>query len=161
MTGNNTTLSSSAKTLRNITLKEPLTVSPHVSVLEAVKLMTEKNIDSVVVVGMTGTAETPSSLKKPMIHGIMTVKDVANRVIAKGLDPAKVTVSQVMTSPIQTATPDTSLYKVLMMMNQNNFRQVPVVDSDKVVGLVTSGMLNTSIIGDIIEDIRLLATIFR
>ncbi|MFH0862394.1 MAG: CBS domain-containing protein [Candidatus Altiarchaeota archaeon] len=154
-------MASSSKTLRSITLKEPLVVNPQMSIFEATKLMAAKNIDSVIVVGLTGNPDTPPSLRKPQIHGIVTVKDVSSRVIAKGLDPARVTVAQVMTSPIQSVSIDTTLYKVVMMMNQNNFRQVPVVEGDKVVGLVTATMLNTSIINDIVDDIRLLTTIFR
>jgi predicted transcriptional regulator len=66
-----------------------------------------------------------------------------------------------MTSPLQTVTLDTSLYKVVQMMNQNNFRQVPVVDQNKVVGMATASIINTSIINDILEDIKLIALIFK
>ena len=154
-------LASSGKTLRSVNLKEPLTVSPQLSVLEAARLMTAKNIDSVVVLGLSGTDDTPAGLRHPVLYGIVTVKDVTNRVTAKGLDPTKVTVSQVMTSPLQTVTLDTTLYKVVQLMNQNNFRQVPVVDQTKVVGMATSAIINASIINDILEDIKLIATIFK
>jgi len=161
MANNVAGISSSTRTLRSLPLKEAIVVSPLITILDATKQMTLKNIDSVIVVGMTGDSSVPFAMRKSLIHGIVTVKDVANRVIAKGLDPSKVLVSQIMTTPLQTVTLDTTLYTVVMMMNQNNFRQVPVVESDKVVGLVTSSMLNTSIMNDIVEDIKLLATIFR
>jgi len=161
MQDNNAGIASSTKTLRSIKLKEPVIVSPQATVLDAAVLMAEKNSDSVLVVGMTGDTSTPTALKRPLILGIVTVKDAVNRVMAKGLDPSKTIVSKVMTSPVTTVTPETSLYRVVLLMNQNNFRQVPVLESDRVIGTVTSSMINTSIMSDIIEDIKLIATIFR
>jgi CBS domain-containing protein len=123
--------------------------------------MTEKGVDSVLVVDKSGDGSKPEVLRHPNIVGIMTVKDVVNRVVAKGRDPSKTKVSDVMTSPVKMVEPTTTLYSVALLMNQSDFRQVPVMDKYKIRGIITSRVINMSIITDIIDDIKLMATIFR
>ena len=142
-------------------LKEAIITNPQTTVYDASVLMTEKNSDSVIVVGQTGTSSMPDAMRKPVILGIVTVKDIVNRVIAKGLDTKKTMVTQVMTSPVQTASPDTPVYRIVLLMNQNNFRQIPVIDSDKVIGIVTSNVINSSLLTQIIDDLKVIVTIFK
>jgi CBS domain-containing protein len=149
-----------SKTVGELQLMEAIVVSPQTSILDACKLMTEKNVDSVLIVDKSGAGVKPEYLRRPDIVGIVSVKDVVNRVVAKGLDPSKLPVSKVMTHPVHTIAPSTSLYKVAVLVNQKGFRQVPVVDSEKINGIATSNLVNTSIIRDIIEKMKRMATIF-
>ena len=63
---------------------------------------------------------------------------VLNRVVAKGLDPDKTPLSTVMTSSLQTASPDKPLAHALHMMFEGGFRHVPVVENGKPVGMVSA-----------------------
>ena len=150
-----------SKTVGELKLMEAIVVPPHTTVLEASRLMTERNVDSVLVVDKSGDGVKPAYMRRPEIVGIVSVKDVVNRVVAKGLDPSKVEVSKVMSHPVNTIDPSTSVYKVAVMVNQQGFRQVPVLDSEKIRGIATSEVLNAFIAKDIIESLKAMATIFK
>lgn len=68
--------------------------------------------------------------------GIITERDVMKSV-ARGLDPAEVTVDEVMTTDVVTVAPDVSLYEVARMMAARWIRHVPVVDDEGIVGMVS------------------------
>ena len=75
---------------------------------------------------------------KGLLTGLFTERDVLNRVVAKGLDPDTTPLSAVMTSALQTATPDKPLAHALHMMFEGGFRHVPVVENGKPVGMVSA-----------------------
>ena len=76
---------------------------------------------------------------KGQLAGLFTERDVLNRVVAKGLDPDKTPLSAVMTSALQTASPDKPLAHALHMMFEGGFRHVPVVDANgKPLGMVSA-----------------------
>lgn len=75
---------------------------------------------------------------KGQLTGLFTERDVLNRVVAKGLDPDTTPLSAVMTSALQTATPDKPLAHALHMMFEGGFRHVPVVENGKPVGMVSA-----------------------
>jgi CBS domain-containing protein len=68
--------------------------------------------------------------------GIITERDVM-KAVARGLDPAEVTVSEVMTPDVVTVSPDTPLYEVARMMAARWIRHLPVTDDSGVVGMVS------------------------
>lgn len=107
------------------------TVSPETSVLDAAKVMNDHRIGSLVVVGHEGG-----------IVGIVTERDFLRRVIADGRDPAETRVSQVMTRSILTCTPDTRLDEVRSTMRDRRVRHVPIIESDRLVGMISIGDLN-------------------
>ena len=61
--------------------------------------------------------------------GIVTDRDIVCRVVAKGLDPADTRVEQIMTMPIVAVRPEDSLEECVTLMESNQVRRVPVVDS--------------------------------
>jgi CBS domain-containing protein len=152
---------STSKTVGDIELKEAIQVGPGTYVLEASKEMAVHNSDCVLVVDSAGGGMTPAIMSRPSIVGIMTVKDVVNKVVAQGRDPAKTKVSEVMASPVNMTDSAATLYAVASLMNQNDFRQMPVVDNYTIRGIVSSRMINMAIINGIIEDIKLMVSIFR
>ena len=72
------------------------------------------------------------------LSGLFTERDVLNRVVARSLDPDTTPLSAVMTTNLQTASPDKPLAHALHMMFEGGFRHVPVVDDGKPVGMVST-----------------------
>jgi CBS domain-containing protein len=103
-----------------------LTAAPQISVSEASRLMAEKNVGAVLVVA----AEA--------LVGIFTERDVVFRVIAKGLDPRITPLDTVMTTSPKTLGPTTSYGHALLLMHENGFRHIPVVENGRPIGIVSS-----------------------
>ena len=69
--------------------------------------------------------------------GIFTERDALSRVLAKGVDPVRTTLGEVMTPKPLTISADKPLSHALIFMHENGFRHMPVVDGDRVVGVVS------------------------
>jgi len=103
-----------------------LTAAPDTTVSKAAKLMANKNVGAVMVV------------ENEHLVGIFTERDAVFRVMAQGLDAQTTRISEVMTSGPQTVDPDKSFGYALLMMHENGFRHVPVIENGKPVGIVSS-----------------------
>ena len=117
------------RTLRSIMERKKLvTATPQTTVREAAKLMASRNVGAVMVLHENGR-----------LAGIFTERDAVFRVIAKGLDFKTTTLEQVMTpSPIAMG-PQFSYGHALVVMQENGFRHVPVVNEDNLpIGIVSS-----------------------
>ena len=109
-------------TVRDV-MSTPLeTISEDASVTEAAKRMDEKEISALVV------PTTPRS--------IISSTDVI-RAVAAGRDTSELQVSDVMTTDVETATPDLYMEEVAAMMTTYGIKHLPVVDDDY-VGMVSS-----------------------
>jgi len=75
---------------------------------------------------------------KQRLVGIFTERDVVFRVLAKGQDAVTTPLRDVMTSSPFTLAQGTSYGHALLLMQENGFRHVPVVDGERVVGIVTA-----------------------
>jgi CBS domain-containing protein len=106
--------------------KKLLTAAPDTTVSQAAKLMAKSNVGAVMVV------------EAERLIGIFTERDAVFRVIAKGRDTSTTHLSDVMTSSPQTVDPDKSFGYALLMMHENGFRHVPVVENGKPIGIVSS-----------------------
>jgi len=96
---------------------DPVTVTPDATVAEAIKLMLKRRIGAVVVV------------EGKFVKGIFTERDVLKKVALSGHDPAKILVSEVMTSPVENASAKTTPGEALAAMLKHHFRHMPVVDA--------------------------------
>ncbi len=103
---------------------------PGATVLEAAQLMNERHIGSVVVIDDDHLA------------GIFTERDVLRRIVAEKRSPAKTHLATVMTSPVACAAPHTTLNEIRKVMRERRIRHVPVVDGDRVLGMISIGDLN-------------------
>ena len=103
----------------------PPRVAPGISVAEAVQVMKEHSSGSVLV-GLSGTAE-----------GIVSEADVVRRVVALGEDPAKTTVSQIMTSPLISVDIKVPVYDVYRTMADHHIRHLLITDGGEEVGFVS------------------------
>ncbi|HKM76132.1 MAG TPA: malic enzyme-like NAD(P)-binding protein [Candidatus Bathyarchaeia archaeon] len=74
--------------------------------------------------------------EKEEIVGILTERDILNRVIGEGLDPSKVKAHDVMSFPLMTIDSDAKVHEALEIMAMHDFRRLPVVQDGKVVGLL-------------------------
>ena len=97
------------------------------TVRQAVALMVEKNVGSVVV-----------SDAKEEVLGIFTERDNLTRVTHAGLDPETTRVSDVMTSPVDTVPPDTTVEEALAQMTASRYRHLPIVNGNgRILGIVS------------------------
>lgn len=103
-----------------------LTAPPDTSVSKAAELMAKKNVGAVMVV------------ENEHLIGIFTERDAVFRVIARGLDARTTLLSEVMTTAPQTVAPDKPFGYALLMMYENGFRHVPVIENGKPIGIVSS-----------------------
>ena len=105
-------------------------VSPDTTVLDALKLMAEKEIGALVV------------LEGEKLVGIMSERDYARKVILKGKASKDTAVRDIMTSKVIHVSPDAKVEKCLGLMTKNRFRHLPVMEKDRLVGIIS------------IEDVR-------
>ncbi|HIH32208.1 TPA: CBS domain-containing protein [Candidatus Woesearchaeota archaeon] len=110
----------------DVMTNKPIIASKEMSLVEAAKLMDEENVNSLLI-------EENEKAK-----GIITDEDLVRKVIAKGLDPKKARLKDVMSQDLVTIKSNRDIYDALILMRQNNIRQLPVVDNDKLVGFLTS-----------------------
>ncbi len=97
--------------------RESAAVPPESTVAEAIRLMLERRVGAVVVVDGN------------RVVGIFTERDVLKKLALSGRDPEKVPVRELMTTPVETASPQTTPDDALGSMLENHFRHLPVVDS--------------------------------
>lgn len=103
--------------------------APSASVSEAVRKMHEQKVGSLLV------------MEDDRLRGIITERDVLFRVVNDGIDPTQTPVSQVMTDNLKTASPTTTVEEAMRQVTEQRVRHLPLVDGDKVVGMVSSGDL--------------------
>ncbi len=94
-------------------------------VKEVAQVMSEKKIGSVLIRDGKGI-------------GILTERDITSKVVVKGRNPAKVKAGDIMTAPVYIISPETDLYEICRIFNEQSFRRLPVVENGKVVGILTT-----------------------
>lgn len=107
-------------------MRPPVTITPHASVVEAARLMREKNIGWLIVT----TGQQPI--------GIVTEQDLINKVMAAGLFTESTNVTQIMTSKLVVGTPEMTVNEAIDVMNKHTIRRLPIVENEKLVGVFTS-----------------------
>ena len=111
----------------SIASHNPIVLKPSDTVADAVKIMAENNIGAVVIVDENF---------RPI--GIFTERDLLIKVCARGLDPAKVRLEEVMTRDPVTIREDTPVMQALEIMMNFGFRHLPIVDDNGIlVGIVS------------------------
>ncbi len=76
-------------------------------------------------------------IEDDVLKGIITVNDMAYRIIAEGKDPKETLVAEVMTSNPDTIRSDSLAIDALRLMQDGNYRHLPVVDDEGVLGIVS------------------------
>ena len=104
-------------------------VSPNDSVFDAVSLLAEKNVGAVLV--MDG--ET--------LVGLLSERDYTHKVMLRGKRSRETTVAEIMSTELKTVHPREAVGDCLRLMTDKRIRHLPVVEGDKVVGVISIGDL--------------------
>jgi CBS domain-containing protein len=109
--------------IEELMVENIITVPSNVSVHEAVKLMNKNKIGCLLVVDC--------------ISGILTERDVLERIVEKGKNPRETKVSEIMTKHVTVGTPDMEFADAMKLMFEKNVKKLPIAEGGKLVGLVT------------------------
>ncbi len=102
-------------------------VTPGTTVYETLKLMADKNIGAVLV------------LDEGKLVGIMSERDYARKVVLKGKFSKEIPVNEIMSSNVICIDPDQTINNTKAVMIQKRIRHLPVMEDDKLVGIISIG----------------------
>jgi predicted transcriptional regulator len=100
-------------------------VSPETSVLDALKIMADQNIGSVMVI------------EGGQYRGIMTERDYSRKVVLKGKSSTDTRVAEIMSSDFPRVTPQDSIDYCMQLMSDKNIRYLPVFDGEQLSGIIS------------------------
>ena len=109
-------------------------IGPEETVYDAIALMADKRIGALLVV------------TENRLIGIITERDYARKVILHGRSSRDTQVREIMTRSLITVTPDHTVDECMRLVTEHRIRHLPVLDDDKLVGLISIGDLVNSII---------------
>jgi CBS domain-containing protein len=114
-----------------IMTKQVISLDKSKSVFDAAKILASKKIGSIII----------TSDKNPV--GILTERDVVSKVVAKGKDPKKIKLEEVMSKPLLFVYSNQSIQDAAISMRQHNIKRLVVFDkkNNKLVGIITQGDL--------------------
>jgi CBS domain-containing protein len=113
-----------------------LSIAPEDSVYNAIKMMADNNVGSLVV------------MEDDKLVGIITERDYSRKVILKGKSSPKTMVKEIMSTHVICVHPDETVKECMAIMTDKRIRHLPVIVDDKVIGVVSIGDLVKSIISD-------------
>ena len=101
------------------------TISPATSVLEALKLMADQNIGSVVIID------------SGQFMGIMTERDYSRKVALKGKSSTDTTVQEIMSTDFPRVTPSDTVEQCMQLLSDRNIRYLPVFEGETMCGIIS------------------------
>ena len=110
------------------------TVTPETTVLEALKVLAERNIGVVPVVS------------DDKLVGIFSERDYARRVILQGRKSEDTKIEEVMTQDVQTVGPDDKIEECMKIVVNKGFRHLPIVEDGELIGVVSANDLLAEVI---------------
>lgn len=115
---------------------EVFTVTPDTTVLDALRLMADKDVGAVVV------------LSKGQLVGIFTERDYARKVVLVGKASKDLRVAEIMSTDVVTIDPSWTTDRCMALMDERRIRHLPVIDGGKVVGVVSIRAVVSAIVAE-------------
>ncbi|KAB0650468.1 CBS domain-containing protein [Acinetobacter bohemicus] len=125
-----------AQVIQNKIEQNIFTISPESTVLEAISLMADKGIGALVVT------------QQEKVVGILSERDYMRKVTLMKRTSEETTVSEIMTAKVLTVTKSTTVENCLGLMTERHLRHLPVVENDKLIGLISIGDLVKAVMED-------------
>ena len=138
-------------TIRQILDRKPdvYAIDPDATVLEALKLLGEKNVGALLV------------RKGERLVGIFSERDYARRMILHGRSSKETAVREVMTTEVFTISPDATAGECMAHMTDRHIRHLPVLEGGRVVGVISIGDIVRAVMEDMRFTIRQLESYIR
>ncbi|RZK57122.1 MAG: CBS domain-containing protein [Pedobacter sp.] len=127
------------KTVQQILNTKPVqvfSVAPTTSVLDALQIMTDKNISALLI------------MIEDSLVGIFTERDYARKIVLQGKSSKDTAISDVMTASPITVTPADSIELCMQIMTDKHIRHLPIANGEKISGMVSIGDVVKFIIAD-------------
>jgi CBS domain-containing protein len=105
------------------------TISPDATVFEAIQMMADKNVGALLVTD------------NDKLVGIVSERDYTRKVIVKGKASKTTAVKEILSSQVIHVTPAQTVQECMRLMTDHHFRHLPVLDGDKIAGIVSIGDL--------------------
>ncbi len=116
--------------------KDIWSISPHVTVFEALRIMAKKDIGALLVID------------KEKLVGIFSERDYAQKVILKGKSSKNTNVGELMTTEVFYIDPKNTLHECIAIMTVKHIRHMPVLENDQLIGMLTLGDVVKQIISE-------------
>ena len=119
-------------------------IAPETTVMEAANEMRASKIGALLV------------MRDDRLVGILTERDILNKVVAENRAPDEVEVHEIMTTEVVVISPGRSVRDAMRIVTKKHLRHLPVVDDGQLVGMVSAGDLTRSIVAeeeDVIESL--------
>jgi CBS domain-containing protein len=126
-------MKTAAKLLKSKADQAVQTTTPETSVFDAIKLMADKNIGALLV------------MEAEEVAGIITERDYARKIVLMSRSSKQTPVREIMTSAVMYVSPEQTSEECMVLMTENRLRHLPVIDSGRLLGIIS--------IGDLVKDI--------
>ncbi|MGD0584742.1 MAG: CBS domain-containing protein [Oryzomonas sp.] len=113
-----------------------VTIDPNTRVLDAIALMAEKNIGSLMV------------MEGDKLVGIITERDYARKVILAGKSSSTTLVKEIMNQNLLIIQTSTTIEECMALMIENSVRYLPVIEGGRVIGVISMGNVVNAIISE-------------
>ncbi len=121
--------------------RQLISVVPSTTVLDALKIMADNNIGSILVT------------EEDQYKGLLTERDYARKVILKGKSSTDSMVSDIMSTDLPRISPDSSIEECMQLMSVNNIRYLPVFNDQSLVGIISVNDVIKAVIANQAETI--------
>jgi CBS domain-containing protein len=116
--------------------REVFSIDPAAAVLDAVRMMADRHVGALLV------------MQGDKLTGIISERDYARKVILMGRSSADTPVRDIMSTPVLTVQPETTVEKCMQIMTEQRVRHLPVAEGGRVVGMVSIGDLVKAVIAE-------------
>lgn len=118
------------------------TIRPDASVYDALRMMSAKDIGALIV------------MEDDHMVGILSERDYARKVVLLGKSSRETLVSEIMSKNVYTIHPDQTVEEAMDLMSTHHVRHLPVIENDKVIGIISIGDVVRAIIYKQRQDIK-------